>query len=51
MNNAKDHPEAGIPGADAYCRLSDREKDIELQKSLNRIYNLIYPVTPDNKES
>ncbi len=51
MNNAKDHSEAEIPGAEAYCRLSDREKDVELQKSLNRIYNLLYPVAPDNRES
>jgi len=50
MNSARDRSDAEILDGEAYCRLTDREKDIELQKSLNRIYNLIYTCSPD-KES
>ncbi len=50
MHNAKDQPDTEIPGAEAYCRLSDREKDVELQRSLNRIYNMIATGDPDKEK-
>ncbi len=44
-----DRSEVEALDEEAYCRLSEQEKDIELQKSLNRIYNLIHFGSPDKE--
>ncbi len=49
MISKRKRSEAELVDEETYCRLSEQEKDIELQKSLNRIYNLIHFGSPDKE--
>ena len=42
MNNAGDYIYAETPNVEIYFRMTDQEKDIELQKSIMRMHSLIF---------
>lgn len=45
MDNARDHIHAETPNAERYFRMTEEEKDIELQRSLMRMHYFIYKIT------
>jgi len=50
MDNANNHASAETPDAETYLGLTDEEKDIELQKSIMRMHNLIYRISCSDAE-
>ncbi len=45
MKKTDDHRNGETPNAEKYLNLSDEEKDIEIQKSIMHMHNLVYMVT------